>query len=74
MSGNHSGDFIPMQTSLRDPSGSQGLRISRDNTNIPRTSYLTPITSNTFNYSPIDATNFGSVQESGLTPQVAKEI
>ncbi|KAD5961644.1 hypothetical protein E3N88_13117 [Mikania micrantha] len=74
MSGNHSGDFIPMQTSLGNPSRSQGLRISRDNTNIPRTSCLTPITSNTFNYSPIDTTNFGSMQESGLTPQVAKEI
>ncbi|KAD3640093.1 hypothetical protein E3N88_29316 [Mikania micrantha] len=74
MSGNHSGDFIPMQSSFGDPSRSQGLRISRDNTNILGTSCLTPITSNTFNHSPIDTTNFGSVQESGLTPQVAKEI
>ncbi|KAD4585878.1 hypothetical protein E3N88_23479 [Mikania micrantha] len=74
ISGNHSGDFIPMQSSFGDPSGSQGLRISRDNTNILRTSCLTPITSNTFNHSPIDTANFGSVQESGLTPQVAKEI
>ncbi|KAD7478294.1 hypothetical protein E3N88_01430 [Mikania micrantha] len=42
MSGNHSGDFIPMQTSLGDPSGFQGLRISRDNTNILGTSCHTP--------------------------------
>ncbi|KAD4981719.1 hypothetical protein E3N88_18390 [Mikania micrantha] len=63
MSGNHSGDFIPMQTSIGTSSGSQDLGISRDNILIPRTSLPTPITSNTYNYSPIDSANFGSSQE-----------
>ncbi|KAD5802550.1 hypothetical protein E3N88_13910 [Mikania micrantha] len=63
ISGNHSGDFIHMQTSIRTSSGSQDLGISRDNILIPRTSLPTPITGNTYNYSPIDTTNFGSSQE-----------
>ncbi|KAD4180068.1 hypothetical protein E3N88_28659 [Mikania micrantha] len=74
MSENHPGDFIPMQTSIGTSSGSQDLGISRDNLLIPRTSLPTLITGNTYNYSSIDTTNFGSSQETGISPQVAKEI
>ncbi|KAD2394399.1 hypothetical protein E3N88_41376 [Mikania micrantha] len=63
-----------MQTSIRTSSGSQDLGISWDNLLIPRTSFPTPFTGNTYNYSPFDTTSFGSSQETGISPQMAKEI
>ncbi|KAL8231265.1 hypothetical protein R6Q57_001043 [Mikania cordata] len=48
ISGNHSGDFIPMQTGIGTSSGSQDLGISRDNLLIPRTSLPTPLTTTLF--------------------------